>query len=275
MQYGDPSDPLLLQVLPRRSERAEAPGFSTDPVGDLAAQQPAGLLRKYRGRALLVATGACAVHCRYCFRRHFPYHDIPHAPRDWRPALAEIAADESLSEVLVSGGDPWMLKDHHLAEMTTALAAIPHLKRLRFHTRLPIMIPHRVTDALLGVLCDRRLRSYVVVHVNHPAEIDEAVAVALVRLREAGVVLLNQSVLLRGVNDNADILADLCERLVELGVIPYYLHQLDRVSGAAHFETPIERGIEIIRRLRGRLPGYAVPRYVQEIAGQPNKTVLA
>jgi KamA family protein len=186
----------------------------------------------------------------------------------------QIADDDSLREVILSGGDPWMLRDAQLAELIAALEAIPHLTRLRIHTRLPIMIPNRVTDRLLGMLAECRLTTFVVVHVNHPAEIDQAVETALGRLLDARVVLLNQAVLLRGVNDSADVLAELCEKLVDLRVLPYYLHQLDRVEGAAHFETPVARGLELMNQLRARLPGFAVPRYVQEVAGAGSKTPL-
>ncbi|MEX0939273.1 MAG: EF-P beta-lysylation protein EpmB [Pirellulales bacterium] len=275
MRPGDPNDPLLRQVLPLDAETAPVEGFLADPVGDVTARRSPGLLSKYRGRVLLVTTGACAVHCRYCFRRHYPYGQNPHAPRDWQPAIGEIARDRELREVILSGGDPLMLIDRHLAELAQQLAAISHLTRLRVHTRLPIMIPQRVTEELLRWLTGSRLAPVMVVHVNHAAEIDGEVAAALTRLVEAGVPVLNQAVLLRGVNDSVAAMAELCERLVDLRVMPYYLHQLDRVAGAAHFEVPVAQGLQIINELRARLPGYAVPRYVQEIAGRPGKTVLA
>jgi EF-P beta-lysylation protein EpmB len=275
MRPGDPHDPLLRQVLPLDAESAPAEGYLVDPVGDGAARRLPGVLCKYRGRVLLITSGACAVHCRYCFRRHYPYAQEPHAPRDWRPAIAEITRDRELREVILSGGDPLMLIDRHLADLTQRLAAIPHLTRLRVHTRLPIMIPQRVTDELLRWLTGTRLAPVMVVHANHAAEIDGEVAAALTRLVMAGIPVLNQAVLLRGVNDSVAAMAELCERLVDLRVMPYYLHQLDRVAGAAHFEVPVAEGLQIINALRARLPGYAVPRYVQEIAGRPGKTVLA
>lgn len=274
MRRGDPSDPLLRQVLPLDAENVSALGFTIDPVADSAAAVQPGLLHKYNGRALMVTTGACAVHCRYCFRRHFPYHETPRSLAQWEPAIERIAADESIHEVILSGGDPLTLVDVLLERLAARLAEIPHLCRLRVHTRLPIVIPQRVTDDLLDWLTGTHLTPIVVVHANHPAEIDEHVAAALGRMIEAGIPILNQAVLLRGVNDDADVLVELCERLVDLRVMPYYLHQLDRVAGAAHFEVPVVRGQEIIRELQARLPGYAVPRYVQEVPGAPHKVSL-
>ena len=275
MQPGDPSDPLLRQVLPLDEELHVAGGYTNDPVGDAAAALEPGLLQKYSGRALLITTGVCAVHCRYCFRRHFPYAEMPRSPAAWRPGLEHIAADRTIHEVILSGGDPLTLADRTLEQLATAIQQIPHVRRLRVHTRLPIMIPQRVGDELLDWLCGTRLAPVMVVHANHPAEIDDAVAAALQRLVDAGVPVLNQSVLLRGVNDNVDVLAELSERLVDLRVMPYYLHQLDRVTGAAHFEVPPDEGRRMIASLRARLPGYAVPRYVQERQGELSKTHLA
>ena len=275
MRRGDPLDPLLRQALPIRAERALTPGFSADPVGDALAQRAPGLLHKYAGRALLVTTGACAIHCRYCFRRHFAYDDLPTAVEAWGPALAEIAADRSLEEVILSGGDPLTISDVRLAALAAQLAAIDHVRRLRIHTRLPIVLPERVDETLLDWLGGTRLTPIVVVHANHPAEIDDEVAAALARLAAAGVLLLNQSVLLAGVNDNVETLAELSRRLIEARTTPYYLHQLDRVAGAGHFEVPIERGRELVEQLRARIPGYLVPRYVQEFAGEPCKRPLS
>jgi EF-P beta-lysylation protein EpmB len=275
MKKGDPADPLLRQVLPLAEELNDEPGFLPDPVGDTAARLEAGLLQKYNGRALLVATGACAIHCRYCFRRHYPYSESPRSPDDWQPALARIAADRTIDELILSGGDPLTLVDGHLAALAERIARIDHVKRLRVHTRLPIVIPRRVTGELIDWLRGTRLTPIMVVHANHPQEIDGLAAAALSRLVDAGIPVLNQSVLLRGVNDNADALIGLSRRLVDLGVMPYYLHQLDRVAGAAHFEVPISRGLELIESLRRALPGYAVPRYVQEVAGEGHKQVLA
>jgi EF-P beta-lysylation protein EpmB len=275
MAKRDPADPLLRQVLPLREELDDQPGFAADPVGDGPAQIAAGLLHKYNSRALLVSTGACAIHCRYCFRRHYPYSESPRSPDDWQPAIERIAADPTIDEVILSGGDPLTLVDGHLSELAERIARVPHVRRLRIHTRLPIVIPQRVTAALLDWLGGMRLTPIMVVHANHPQEIDEPTAAALSRLVAAGIPILNQSVLLRGVNDNAPALVELSRRLVDLRVMPYYLHQLDRVSGAAHFEVPIHRGIELIDAMRRALPGYAVPRYVQEIAAEAHKRVLA
>ncbi len=298
---GDPHDPLLLQVLPRAEELAEVPHFQRDPLGEAAAGGTSGLLWKYPGRLLIVAAGACAVHCRYCFRRHFPFAslekgDSPHLPErpqgccaqmgtvpffladddgPWEAALQLAAAEPSIEEIILSGGDPLSLPDARLSHLTKRLAAIPHLRRLRIHSRLPIMIPQRVTGELLDWLRGSRLTPILVVQVNHPAEIDAAVAAALGRLVDAGVPVLAQAVLLRGVNDDLETLARLFGRLVDLRVMPYYLHQLDRVAGAAHFEVAPQRGRELIEQLRGRLPGYAVPRYVCETPGRSSKVVLA
>jgi len=271
---GDPRDPLLLQVLPRQEELHQMPRFTTDPLREAEAAQAYGLLWKYRSRCLMLTTGACGVHCRFCFRRHFRCRPLFKTTEDRRPAIERIAADRSIHEVILSGGDPLAVDDAPLAQLARRLAEIPHLRRLRVHTRLPIVVPQRVTEALLAWLRGTRLTAVLVIHVNHPAEIDEPVATALDRLVDAGVPVLSQSVLLRGVNDQVDVLADLFGRLVDLRVMPYYLHQLDRVAGAAQFEVPEATGLELLRQLRARLPGYAVPRYVREIPGRPNKVVL-
>jgi EF-P beta-lysylation protein EpmB len=270
---GDPLDPLLAQILPRKEELAEVPQFVADPLGEAATACAPGLLRKYKRRLLIVASGTCGVHCRFCFRRHFPYKKTA-ASQDWNRTLAQIAADSSIDEVVLSGGDPLATPDAQLAQLAARLAKIPHLQRLRVHTRLPIVIPERVTDELLQWLRGTRLTPLVVVHANHPGEIDAAVAAALGRLVDAGVAVLNQAVLLRGVNDSVDVLAELFLRLVNLRVMPYYLHQLDRVAGAAHFEVPEAVGRELIRQLRERLPGYAVPRYVRDEVGGRCKRVI-
>ncbi|MBN2577607.1 MAG: KamA family radical SAM protein [Pirellulales bacterium] len=293
--------------------------FTRDPLGEAEHLATPGLLWKYCGRILILTTGDCGVHCRFCFRRHFRTsplslwerdgvraekwtedkneilkRNIQHSTsRNWHFApcphpgplpegegnnqvtLEKIAAEPSLREVILSGGDPLVIPDFQLEVLVKNLEKIPHLRRLRIHTRLPVMIPGRITEELLRVLRSSRLTPVMVIHVNHPAEIDADVAAALSRLVETGVPLLSQGVLLRGVNDQAEILAELYERLVELRVMPYYLHQLDPVAGAAHFEVPIDEGIRIIRQLRDRLPGYAVPRYVREIRGEKSKEILA
>src|SRR4051812_41847302 len=274
MRLGDPNDPLLRQVLPLAEEMADMPGFIADPVRDDLAERQPGLLQKYQGRVLLVTTGTCAVHCRYCFRRHFPYDETPRSVADWQQALDEIRADESLHEVILSGGDPLTIVDATLSELIDLLANIPHVRRLRIHTRLPIVIPERVTNELIDILRGSRLTPIVVLHANHANELDAHVASSIGRFSDARILLLNQAVLLAGVNDSVDAQAALCERLVDLRVVPYYLHQLDRVAGAAHFEVPVAEGRQIIRQLRERLPGYAVPRYVAEIPGALSKAII-
>ena len=274
IRVGDPHDPLLRQVLPVEAEAVEIAGFSRDPVGEGEATLQPGVLQKYAGRALLITTGACAVHCRYCFRRHFPYEEAPHSEAAWDQALSSIAADETIHEVILSGGDPLMLIDERLTKLVQKIAMVSHVTRLRVHTRLPIMVPARVTDVLLDWLTVGRLAPVMVIHANHAQELSDEVARGLARLRKAGAMLLNQAVLLRGVNDSIDAQVQLSERLIDLGVTPYYLHQLDRVAGAAHFEVPIDEGRKIIQAMRRRLPGYAVPRYVQEVPGEASKTVL-
>ncbi|WP_298134660.1 EF-P beta-lysylation protein EpmB [Acidiferrobacter sp.] len=268
---GDPRDPLLRQVLPLDCEQADQPGFSKDPVGDLAAQVAPGVLRKYEGRVLLTATGACAVHCRYCFRRHFPYAQSQAARDRWQAASAHIAADRSIREVILSGGDPLTLSDDRLADLMHTLRGIPHIERVRFHTRVPVVIPSRVDEGLLGWLDQARAAVVMVLHINHPQEIDEAVISACARLKVAGVTLLNQAVLLAGVNDDADVLAALSERAFAAGVLPYYLHMLDCVEGARHFAVDAARAAGLLEVVRARLPGYLVPRLVREQAGAPAK----
>jgi EF-P beta-lysylation protein EpmB len=274
MRPGDPHDPLLRQVLPLADELTDAVGFSADPVGDQSAGIAPRLLQKYSGRVLLLTTGTCAVHCRYCFRREYPYASPIHPSPDWDVAIGAIAGDASIHEVLLSGGDPLTLTDPVLSRLVGELASIPHLQRIRVHTRLPIVIPQRVTESLLDWLLGTRLSPVMVIHANHAQELNDVVGQALRKLVSAGVPVLNQAVLLRHVNDTLADQVALGERLVNLGVFPYYLHQLDRVRGAAHFEVPVAEGRELIRALRSRLPGYAVPRYVQEVAGEAHKRPL-
>ena len=285
---GDPNDPILRQVLPLSLEddpETQA-GFTKDPLaefpagpelGDLADPAPAReqkWIQKYHGRALLITTGACGVHCRYCFRRHFPYPAAPQQRTRWQPWLEPIAADPSIREVILSGGDPLVLSDASLERLSLGLREITHVRWLRIHSRMPVVIPQRITPELLALFAGFAAKT-MVIHANHARELDESVSVAISDLRNSGFQVLNQAVLLRGVNDSVGALADLSSRLIECGATPYYLHQLDRVRGAAHFEVPIARGLELVRELRNQLPGYAIPRYVQEIPGQPSKTVLA
>jgi EF-P beta-lysylation protein EpmB len=272
MGKGDPNDPLLRQVLPLAAELESNPDFRADPVGDRAALAAPGVLHKYHGRVLLLVTGACAVHCRYCFRREFSYAESRASADEWRPALNYLANDASLREVILSGGDPLSLSDRRLGALLMALDRIPHLERLRVHSRQPIVLPERVDDGLLEVLNRTRLRRVLVIHANHPQEINHRVRAALARLAAAGVILFNQSVLLRGVNDSAATLVELSEALFAARVLPYYLHLLDRVRGAAHFEVKETEASAIMKVVRQRLPGYLVPRLVREKPGQPTKT---
>ena len=273
MEKGNPNDPLLRQVLTSREEFIAAPGFSTDPLEEQHSVVP-GLLHKYRNRALLLVKGGCAVNCRYCFRRHFPYADNQGNKRNWQAALDYIAAHSELDEIIFSGGDPLMAKDRELDWLITGLEAIPHIKRLRIHSRLPIVIPARITDELTARLERSSLQVLLVNHINHAREIDEEFRGAMARLRKAGVTLLNQSVLLRGVNDSARTLAELSNALFDAGVMPYYLHVLDKVQGAAHFMVSDEEARRIMRELLTLVSGYMVPKLAREIGGEPSKTPL-
>lgn len=275
IERGNRADPLLRQILPLPEEGLEAPGFVADPVAEHEAFRAPGILQKYPGRVLLILTGACGINCRYCFRRNFPYELAPKSLDQWQPAIQEIAADPSIHEVILSGGDPLMLVDERLRALAAQLHHLRHVQRLRIHTRLPVVIPQRVTADLVELLRDFSRPVTLVLHSNHPRELDEHVRVACSNLRSAGnITLLNQAVLLRGVNDDLETLQLLSERLFACGILPYYLHQLDRVRGAHHFEVPVERGRELIQTLRDRLSGYLVPRYVQEIPNRDSKTVL-
>lgn len=277
IELGNPRDPLLLQVLATAEENSVVEGFTADPVGEVAAAEETletGVLRKYHGRALLVAHQACGIHCRYCFRRHFPYDAATPDRHTWSKALETLADDPTIDEVILSGGDPLVLTDLALRTLVDAIAEIPHVRRLRVHSRMPIVIPQRVTEALIETLRGTRLATWMVVHVNHPAELDNDTCESLQRLIDHGIPVMNQAVLLKGVNDNLETLERLCRDLINLRVQPYYLHQLDRVAGAAHFEVAPDRGRELVTQLREKLPGYAVPTYVREEAGQASKTPL-
>jgi EF-P beta-lysylation protein EpmB len=274
MRSGDPHDPLLRQVLPITEEMHTVKGFALDAVGDAAAKTANGVIQKYHGRALLVATGSCAVHCRYCFRRHFPYAEETAARDGWREAVSAIAADPSIEEVLLSGGDPLSLATPKLAELTAALSHIPHLKRLRIHSRLPVVLPERVDTPLLHWLTSLPWPVAFVIHANHANEFSPEVDAAMSALRNAGAQLLNQAVLLRGVNDDLHSLVALSERSFAAGVLPYYLHQLDRVAGVAHFEVADTRARELHAQLAARLSGYLVPKLVREIQGDTGKRPL-
>ncbi len=274
IEPGNPRDPLLQQVLPVDLETGTTPDFVKDPVGDGASLQNGGVIHKYHGRALLIATGACAINCRYCFRRHFPYAEANASTGQWRNALAYLQGDTSIHEVILSGGDPLSLADRRLSALAEALQAIPHLRRLRIHSRLPVVLPSRVDDDLLAWLAGGRLTPVMVIHANHPNELDDRVGAAMRRLQAAGVRLFNQTVLLRDINDDAGVLAELSERLFSIGVQPYYLHLLDRVEGAGHFEVDERRACQVMQALASQLPGYLLPRLVREVAGEPWKVPI-
>lgn len=271
---GDPADPLLRQVLPLAEEARVAPGYVADPLEEAEHAPAPGLIHKYAGRVLLIASPACAVNCRYCFRRHFPYEENAPSRAQWQTALDYLRRDATLHEAILSGGDPLAASDRQLAWLVERLEEVPHLRRLRIHTRLPVVIPERIDDALLGWLGATRLQKVMVLHINHANEIDEAVVAACRRLSAAGVTLLNQSVLLRGVNDTVEALSTLSERLFEAGILPYYLHVLDPVAGAAHFDVADDEARDLVAGLRKILPGFLMPRLVREIPGEASKTPL-
>jgi EF-P beta-lysylation protein EpmB len=272
MARKDPCDPLLLQVLPQLAEQQQQPGYTDDPLHETSSGVTRGIIHKYRGRVLLITTGACAIHCRYCFRRHFPYQEHQQTPAHWATALDYIRRDPSISEVILSGGDPLVLGGGRLAKLLAMLAAIPQLRRLRIHSRLPVVLPARIDSELLNTLQENRLKCSVVIHSNHPRELNTEVAQGLGLLRGAGVTLLNQSVLLRGINDHADTLCQLSEALYDMDVLPYYLHLLDRVNGSAHFNVSELTSTTIYRQMLERLPGYLVPKMVRENPAYPYKT---
>ncbi len=275
MRYGDINDPLLRQVFPLIDEGFNAAHYVRDPVGDQLAISSPGILQKYHGRALLLTTGACAIHCRYCFRRHFPYGDSNPLASQWQTTLASLDDDPTINEVILSGGDPLSLTDNKLAALVNDLEQIPHIKRLRLHTRLPVVLPERIDQKLLEWISNTRLQVIMVIHANHANEIDQDVADVLDDLRTADCQLLNQSVLLKGINDDVTSLSTLSERLSDVNVLPYYLHLLDPVAGASHFDVADRLGIDLIEQLRTVLPGYLVPRLVREQQGKASKTIIA
>jgi EF-P beta-lysylation protein EpmB len=276
MQYGDPQDPLLRQVLERQDEQLQVEGFVVDPLmetaGEMGFSRTPGLIHKYHGRALLIATGGCAVHCRYCFRRHFPYQD--HRQSQLLDAVTAVADDSSIEEIILSGGDPLLLDDDALARLVEKLAAIDHLKRLRIHTRIPVVLPQRITSRLTTLLANCRLRVVVVIHSNHSNELDASTARALGLLRAAGVWLMNQAVLLHGVNDNAAVQIALAKKLFDQDVQPYYLHMPDRVAGTHHFFVEDAQARQIYKDMQAQLPGYLLPKLVREIPGETAKRAL-
>lgn len=274
MEKGNPQDPLLLQVLPVVRELINSSGYSLDPLNENKSNRISGLLHKYRGRVLLTLSSACAIHCRYCFRRHFPYKENTPGKKGWNRVFDYLKSDTSITEIILSGGDPLMLKDKVLAKFISYVETIAQLKRLRIHTRLPIVIPKRITDELINLLNQTRLLPTIVIHCNHPNEIDESVVVALRSLQQTRITLLNQSVLLKNINDHEETLICLSENLFEAGVLPYYLHLLDKVQGAAHFEVSEAQAQYLITEMTKRLPGYLVPKLVREIADAPAKVPL-
>ena len=274
MEPGNPNDPLLLQVLPLAREAEPFPGFTGDPLRETEHNPVPGVVHKYHGRVLLIATPTCAVNCRYCFRRHFPYDDNNPGRRYWRESLAYIGADATISEVILSGGDPLASNDRHLSWLVEQIEKIPHVRRLRIHTRLPVVIPRRIDDDFLAWVDRTRLQTSVVLHINHPNEIDAELDLAVQRLRPLGIPALNQTVLLKDINDDADTLIQLSEKLFSIGVLPYYLHLLDPVAGAHHFRTADGHIGAVYSEMRRRLPGYLLPRLVKDVPGRSSKMYI-
>lgn len=274
MEYGNPKDPLLLQVLASSQENLDVVGYNKDPLKETELSEKS-LLHKYHGRVLLILTSACAIHCRYCFRRHFPYQEKQAVGKKLAEAINYITKDSSISEVILSGGDPLMLSDESLEEIYLQLAQIKHLKRVRLHTRLPIVIPQRITSKLCNIIKQSPLKSSMVLHINHANEIDTPFELAIKKLSDINLPLFNQSVLLKNINDNADQLVALSEKLFAVNIIPYYLHLLDKVSGAAHFDISLETALQLSQTMRARLPGYLVPKLATEQAGEAAKTILS
>lgn len=273
MARGDSNDPLLRQVLPHADEFIEADGFVADPLAEQQQQQP-GILHKYRSRVLVILRGGCAINCRYCFRRHFPYDQHHFGPQQRAELIALIRKDSDINEVILSGGDPLLATDEQLDRLLSELEALPQLTRVRIHSRLPVVLPSRLTNGLAERLRSSRLHAVLVIHSNHPNEIDPILTAALQQWRSYNITLLNQSVLLRGINDNSEVLARLSEKLFNAGVLPYYLHQLDKVAGASHFAVSDDQARQIEHELRGILPGFLVPKLVREIAGEASKTPI-
>jgi len=274
MEKGNPHDPLLRQVLPVNEETIVYPGFSNDPVGDLPAATQSSVLHKYHGRVLLINTGSCAINCRYCFRRNFPYADLQLSKQKETAAIQYIEDDASISEVILSGGDPLLLNDSRLCQLIERLNGITHLKRIRIHSRLPIVLPARITDELISALRLSPKQIIIVVHCNHANEINDRVIAACNALKNNGITLLNQSVLLKGVNDHAETLCELSEQLFSHGIIPYYLHLLDKATGTGHFEVSEAEALALIQQIQAALPGYLVPKLVKEQAGGASKQTI-
>ncbi len=264
-------DPILRQFVPLQEEEQGAEGYNNDPVQEASFRKSSKLLHKYPARALLVTTSACAMHCRFCFRRHFDY-DV--SSKSFENELQQIAEDTTLKEIILSGGDPLSMNNDALAQIINSIEKIPHVKRLRIHTRFPIGIPERIDSGLLDILGDTKLQVWMVIHCNHVNELDEDILSALRALLKRGIPVLNQTVLLKGVNDSLEAQQALAEKLIDNGILPYYLHQLDKVQGAAHFEVSESQGKTLIDALQERISGYGVPKYVREIPGKLSKTPL-
>lgn len=274
MQKGNPHDPLLRQVLATAHEDDDTAGYTLDPLEEANANPIPGLLHKYAGRVLLITTQACAIHCRYCFRRTFDYNQNRQNRAHWDRAFDYIAKRPAIHEVILSGGDPLMLNDAMLAFFIEKLHNIAHVNTIRIHTRMPIVLPERITESLVALLSQKRFKWVMVIHSNHAQEIDPSVHDALTRLHQSGLTLLNQTVLLKGINDDADTLIALSQRLFQANVLPYYLHLLDPVTGTAHFNVPQEKAITLMHALRDALPGYLVPTLVKEEANHNAKTAV-
>jgi EF-P beta-lysylation protein EpmB len=274
MEYGNPNDPLLKQVLPITSELQVDNNFSTDPVDESSFNPVPGIVHKYRNRVLMIISPNCAINCRYCFRRHFPYDENRQSKQQWLKALDYLKTKPEINEVIYSGGDPLAANDHFLRWLTAEIESIQHIKRLRIHTRLPVVIPSRVDDQLLSWLGNTKLKSTLVLHINHANEIDESLRQGVDRLKKSGITVLNQSVLLKGINDNSDQLISLSEKLFDAGIMPYYLHILDPVQGASHFDVSMDRAVEIFCQIQTELPGFLVPKLVQERAGERSKSLI-
>ena len=268
------NDPVLAQFLPTAAETIETPGYQDDPVGDHQATKTPGLIHKYHGRVLLIASGSCAVNCRYCFRRHFPYSQSFAPRKHWQASLDYIHHNRSIHEVILSGGDPLTLETKSIALLTEALQGMPHIKTLRIHSRIPVVLPQRIDPEFLQWARQLRLNKVMVLHINHAQELSTAARQAITDLKTAGFILFNQSVLLKNINDSAEVLADLSHQLFAAGVLPYYLHQMDVVQNAAHFTVAESTAIKIHQQLQAQLPGYLVPKLVKEVAGQKSKTSL-
>lgn len=274
MEKGNPNDPLLRQILPVAQEAHDYPGFSNDPVGDLDAACAPGVLHKYFGRALFIAGGGCAINCRYCFRRNFPYSDHQLSRQTESSAIDYLQAHPEISEIILSGGDPLLLNDRRLTSLIENIGAVAHIRRIRIHSRIPVVLPARLTDTLLTLLLNSEKQIVMVLHCNHANEISPQLESACRKLKQHEVMLLNQSVLLRGVNDSVEALSRLSDKLFTAGIIPYYLHLLDKAAGTGHFEISEKNAVNIVQQLQQRLPGYLVPKLVKEQAGASSKIPL-